>query len=760
MEAVLNNSEIASMAEQIFQSVFAVINEGVVILNDHAEIIAVNPAAESMFGLATAELIGQSANTIARVANLIHEDGSELSQDGFSAIVASRLRNMVLGVCRPDGTLVWLSINSQALIPNGASAPYAEAIIFSDITERKRTEQALAVREHEFRNLADSSPDSIIRYDCNGRMRYLNPGLLRFLGLSATEVIGRLPIEVWPDGRYAEIDRAIVQALETEEATIVELSGADAAGAPHSSRIHVVPERDAAGQIVGAIAFGLNATAIREAERKQAERALELTRNYLRGVLQSIPDLVWVKDTKGVYLSCNHAFERFFGAKEVEIIGKTDYDFVDAELADFFRQKDREAIAQDRVCINEEWVTFADDNRRVLLEVRKVPLRDTDGKVTGVLGISHDITERKRAEEALRASEQQFRTLAENLPDILIRYDLEGRRTYVNPAMERIFAVPARQMTGLTPQEANPVKLPEAYHKALQHTLATGERSEFEIGLPVLSGEIGVGFITMAAERDAAGKICGALAIGRDVTNLKNAEQQLRKLTVHLQNVREEEKAKLAREIHDDLGSTLAALKLRLSHLLDFELSEEMKKTPMFARLEYMSSLLESAIAAARRIITDMRPDVLDNLGLLAALKWQAEQFSKHTGIACLFVHTGERDCASCKNCQYGENQTLTINLFRIFQEALTNVARHSGASRVEAEFRTGSDIVTLSIYDNGCGIAEGEFAATSFGIRGMRERVGQLCGEIEFDTPPEGGLRVTVRVPLPATGICRPVLL
>jgi signal transduction histidine kinase len=216
--------------------------------------------------------------------------------------------------------------------------------------------------------------------------------------------------------------------------------------------------------------------------------------------------------------------------------------------------------------------------------------------------------------------------------------------------------------------------------------------------------------------------------------------------------VREEEKARLAREIHDDLGSTLAALNLRLSHLLDVDFSEDMKKMPLFARLESMSQILKSAIAATRRIITDMRPDILDNLGLFAALKWQAEQFHKHTGIVCRIVCADDRVCQGCKGCESQLDKTLSINLFRIFQESLTNVARHSGASCVEAEYRPESDQIVLTISDNGCGLPEGHTtASTSFGVRGMRERVGQLGGQIKFDSPPDGGFSVVVRLPRPA---------
>ncbi len=238
-------------------------------------------------------------------------------------------------------------------------------------------------------------------------------------------------------------------------------------------------------------------------------------------------------------------------------------------------------------------------------------------------------------------------------------------------------------------------------------------------------------------------------AASRDITLRKAAaeKQHLRELSAHLQAVREEEKTSLAREIHDDLGSTLAALKIE-AHALDSGLSAEQKATPLFARVESMIDLLESALAATRRIITDLRPTILDDYGLVEALKWQADQFHKHTGIECHVACAFSKDNCS-KDCIDRLDKTLSINLFRIFQEALTNAARHSGASRVEAEFRPGNNEVVLLIKDNGRGLSEGNtIASTSFGIRGMRERVLHLGGEIGFDNLPGGGLGMTVRCP------------
>ncbi len=134
---------------------------------------------------------------------------------------------------------------------------------------------------------------------------------------------------------------------------------------------------------------------------RQVARALERERTHLRTLVAAIPDLIWLKSAEGIYLACNPAFERFFGATEAAIIGKTDYDFVDKQQADFFRKKDWDAMSAGRPSVNEEWITFANDGRRALLETTKVPMVASDGSLIGVLGIGHDITEHRNIQSEL-----------------------------------------------------------------------------------------------------------------------------------------------------------------------------------------------------------------------------------------------------------------------------------------------------------------------------------------------------------------------
>ena len=168
---------------------------------------------------------------------------------------------------------------------------------------------------------------------------------------------------------------------------------------------------------------------LREHDQLRAvTRDLELSEHQKALVLHAVPDLIWLKDADGVYQMCNPAFERFFGARESDILGKTDFDFVDPELARFFRQKDQEAMAAGQSVSNEEWVTFADDGHRALLETLKTPVRDRDGKVLGVLGISRDITEREHASQKLALVDFALN----HVKEAAYLADEHGRFQYVN----------------------------------------------------------------------------------------------------------------------------------------------------------------------------------------------------------------------------------------------------------------------------------------------------------------------------------------
>jgi len=218
---------------------------------------------------------------------------------------------------------------------------------------------------------------------------------------------------------------------------------------------------------------------------------------------------------------------------------------------------------------------------------------------------------------------------------------------------------------------------------------------------------------------------------------LKNLSDQLRALAARLQTVREEERTTVAREIHDELGQALTAIKIDLTAVLRELPTDE---GPIVQRSQSTLILLDEAIESVRKIATELRPGILDDLGLVAAVEWAAEEFQARTGTKCE-VSLPDADIAMDPEC--------TTALFRIFQETLTNVARHAKATKVSARLSKESGNVFLEVQDNGRGIDEKHLsAARSLGIMGMRERALLLGGDFTVRGAPGKGTTVEVRIP------------
>jgi len=225
---------------------------------------------------------------------------------------------------------------------------------------------------------------------------------------------------------------------------------------------------------------------------------------------------------------------------------------------------------------------------------------------------------------------------------------------------------------------------------------------------------------------------------------LKRSQEQLRDLASHLQSIREEERAQIAREIHDELGQALTALKMDVHWL-----KQRMKGDPLLAdKMNAMSVIIDLTVQTVRRISSELRPKLLDDLGLSAAMEWQANQWMQRAGIVCE-IRSEPEDIIL--------DQERSTAFFRVFQETLTNVARHAGADRVHAVITKEAENVFMTVTDNGKGITDEQITgAKSLGIMGMRERVYSLGGTLEIRGSRNGGTTVKVRIPLPKKGECR----
>ena len=296
-----------------------------------------------------------------------------------------------------------------------------------------------------------------------------------------------------------------------------------------------------------------------EAKHTSAQYAAQLANanSHLQTLIHALPDLVWLKDPEGTYLACNNRFERFFGASEKEIIGKTDFDFVDKDLADFFRSKDRSAIEKGGQNVNEEWLQFANDGHRELIETTKTPMFDTHGTLIGVLGIGHDITDRKQTEDALRVTEERSRHLAsmlrlmcDNVPDLIWAKDLEKRYLFANKALcEQLLNAEnikeplrktdlffAQRERHAHPDNPDWHTFGERCQDSDAITLARGKPSVFEE-----SGQVKGQHLCLEVHkspfRNEKGEVIGTVGSARNITDRKKIEAELAEHRQHLEEL-------------------------------------------------------------------------------------------------------------------------------------------------------------------------------------------------------------------------------
>jgi signal transduction histidine kinase len=242
---------------------------------------------------------------------------------------------------------------------------------------------------------------------------------------------------------------------------------------------------------------------------------------------------------------------------------------------------------------------------------------------------------------------------------------------------------------------------------------------------------------------DEEGNFIAVVGFQEDITKRKQTEEelrtsreQLRNLAAHLQSARETERTSIARQIHDELGPSLTGLKMDLFWLVEKIPKEE----PLLEKIQTMINLIDTNINTVRRISADLRPGMLDVLGLMPALEWQAEEFQNRTGVKCTITPDPEEILLDKK---------LSTDLFRIFQEVLTNVARHAQATRVTASFKKKENYLLFKIRDNGTGITAEQISdPRSFGLIGIRERIHHWRGTVTIKGVANKGTTVTVRVP------------
>lgn len=483
-------------------------------------------------------------------------------------------------------------------------------------------------------------------------------------------------------------------------------------------------------------------------ERERAEALLLESEQRYRDIFDNSLDplfLLEVTDEGRLrYIEVNPALERTVGMGRAELIGKFVEQILPSDVAVAAISKYRRCV-DDAVPIDEEEELDLSAGRRTF-HTTLIPVRDAFGNVQRIVGIARDITERKHAEHVLHTREQEFRALVENTPDVIARFDLQCRFLYANPAAQRLLGCSLDFLLGKQSCEVtSDSDAAQFFQNKLEHIIRTCKATEEELSLnfPAKQGaEIARYQIRLVPERDQHGVLVSILAVGRNVSAMRAAEQrlkeshaQLRQLSSYRETAREEERKRIAREIHDELGQQLTALRMGISLLrLQFGTVQPL----LVERVQVLMRRIDETIQVVRNVATSLRPSALD-MGLTSALEWLVSEFSRNTGISC-------RLTAPSARLQIDDERATAV--FRLIQESLTNVTRHAQASQVNIRLECNAERVLVEVRDNGKGFDPKQLSKGTLGMLGMHERGHMLGGTVTVDSSPGQGARVQVSIP------------
>jgi PAS domain S-box-containing protein len=475
-------------------------------------------------------------------------------------------------------------------------------------------------------------------------------------------------------------------------------------------------------------------------ERKRAEALLHARAQEFRAFVENTPDQVikYDRELRRAYVNPAVAkaydlpVEAFIGKPFGSVIRDAGMDVRADQLAPL-RQRIAAVFETGESSVYE--ITWPLPTGRRYYSTRFFPEFDLNGVVIYVWGISRDITE-------LKETQNQILALTENSPDLIARFDRDGRYLYSNSAVEKLLGIPAHELHGkrigetlldrVYPTVPNDIL---SLRDAIDKVFASDSAIETEIQVPLPAGER-IFNVRLIPERDEAGQVSSVLHIGRDITERKRAGEMLQTFPRRLIEVQEAERRRVARELHDEIGQALTAIKINLQSV-----QHSAGALPLAQQLKESAGIVDRALQQVRDLSLNLRPSLLDDLGLIAALRWYADREARRAGLIPEFV-------ADLSETRLPSE--LETACFRITQEALTNVVRHAQARRVWVELRQRGSELHLMIRDDGIGFdvsaARRRHASdVSLGLQGMQERALILNGKIEIKSAPARGTEIHV---------------
>jgi PAS domain S-box-containing protein len=492
---------------------------------------------------------------------------------------------------------------------------------------------------------------------------------------------------------------------------------------------------------------------------REVQEAAKEEREKMLALINSITDEVWFCDTQGNFVLRNEAALERIGIrtpgivsverilKEVEIY-RPDGSPRPPQDAQPLRALKGEDIRNE-----EEIVRIPATGELRHRQVNASPVRNSDGNIIGSVCVVCDVTERREAEQELekyrqhlqelvkertaelQQSEENFRQSIENSPLGIRIVTAEGKTLYANRSLLDIYGYETIEELKNTPVSER--YTPESYTEHLERKAMRKQGivvpDSYQISIVRRDGELR--HLQVRRREVLWGGQTEFQSTYEDITEQKYAEERLAALSRRLLEVQEEERRNIALELHDEVGQSLNALKLlldRLARSTDGQIQSALSES---------SDLTGEILERVRQFSLELRPKMLDDLGLLSTLVWYFHHYIDRTGIQVDFKHTGlDREF----------DRELSSNVYRIVQEALTNIARHAGANKVTARISVSKEMLTMKIEDRGAGFDLATLpASSSSGLEGMRERARLMGGSLTIDTSPGHGTRLLLEVPL-----------
>jgi len=513
--ALAQREQQATQARNFLDQVVKAIADPIFVKDREHRWVLVNQAFCKIHGQPRENFIGKSANDAfpERIAQGIWDADERVLTAGIEIIAEEKLTD--------SQGVTHIVVTKKVPYTDTAGQCFIVGTI-SDISERKQVERLLRAKEREFRNLAENNPDVIIRYDRECRRIYANSALATMAGREAKELVGRLSVDHTPltdPERYmAELRRVMESGAPSSLEVPVRRANGEAGWYASS----MVAEFDEGGEVVGVLTVARDIT-----ESKKAKALLEQREGEYRSLAANLPDNVSRWDVDGCYLYINPVHERTLGVSANDMIGKAlpdSHTFVKAAIAQVVATGRATMLVRQPVVV---------DGETQIHDVSLAPEHDAEGHLVSVLGIGRDMTDIYRMREAIAAREQEFRSLAENLPVAVIRYDSECRRRYLNQSAQRMLHGNTSELLGLVPGgggvPASPAML-QHYRGKMDEVLATGAARALDFVLDMLPADQQEHYeVRFVPEHGADGKIIGVLAIWNDITERKRAEVELQR---------------------------------------------------------------------------------------------------------------------------------------------------------------------------------------------------------------------------------------